>query len=341
MPVLSLLLLTTTVVRAQQERIELPHTNMSVREVIKTIEQQSDYLFAFDGRAFDITRTVQAPSTGASVGELLKLITDGTDCSWLVSASYIVIHHSNRPTPVSTSAPAPEPRTSDVYTPSDYFVDAFGTRPPQSSEPAVEPAAPPLPVVSEEIPDPFSAWSNPDTYSPIRHALPRGAIKTDLLYGATTLTPNIGFEMGLSTRSTLEFTWGWNQLNHERSGERKLNHGLARAEYRRWFCERFDGHFVGGHIFGAKYNIGGYGVPGLFEKESRYEGWAFGAGVTYGYHLALARRWGLEFHVGVGVTWFDHTRFECVRCGTKLDRPSGVWFGPTRAGVDLVFMLWK
>ncbi len=118
-----------------------------------------------------------------------------------------------------------------------------------------------------------------------------------------------------------------------------MNHGIARLEYRRWFCERYNGHFAGVHLFGVKYNVGGYDIPALFDRAFRYEGSAFGAGLTYGYHLPLSGRWGLEFHVGVGVARFDHKQFECVRCGEAIDHPSGFWFGPTRAGIDLVFIL--
>ena len=343
MAILSLIL-STTAVYAQQERIELPRTDMGVRDVMKTIQQQSHYIFAYDERVFDVIRTVHSPSTVASVGELLELITEGAGCSWVISGSYIVIHVSPGESSGPARTSAADPRTNDKYRQSGLSVD-YDVRPQQSSETSTAPQpvvyVPVMPPV--DLSGSFSDWHDPDTYSPIRNALPRGAIKTDLLYGAATLTPNIGFEVGLDARSTIELTWGWNQWNHEgrRRDNKKLNHGLARAEYRRWFCERFDGHYLGANVFGAKYNVGGYDVPNLFERKFRYEGWAIGAGVNYGYHLALTPRLGVDFHVGVGVMRYDHTRFECVRCGTEIDRPSGVWFGPTRAGIDLVFMLWK
>ena len=329
---------TATVARGQQ-RIALPGTELSVEKVMAAIQDQTGCFFAFDGRVFDVTRTVRSPQAEAGVEELLKLITDGTGFAWLRNGVYIVIHYAPRPEPSEPSV-AYQPRTSDTYSPSDPLADAFRPREVLSTPP-VQPASesPAIPAIPRVLPAPYSAYRAPDIFTPMRRNLPRLALKTDLVYTAATLTPNIGAEWGFSHRSTVEFTWGWNQWNHE--GTKKLNHGLARIEYRRWFCERYNGHFVGVNVFGSKYNVGGYDIPLLFEREYRYEGWAYGAGLTYGYHLALARRWGLEFQVGLGVARYDHTRFECVRCGTMADRPSGVWFGPTRAGVDLVFLLWK
>ncbi len=338
-----LFLLVVTNVRGQSSRVTLPALRLTVREVIKSVHQQTDYLFAFDSRVFDISRTVQARATVASVEELAELITAGPEYSWLASGSYIVIHYTPRP-PEKPAAPAPKPkpRTSDTYTPSEGD-EAFSTRPPQPEPQKELPTEPLLNVVPKALPAPFSDYRDPDTYSPIRHAHPLLAVKTDLLYGFATLTPNIGVEVRLGTRSTVELTWGWNQLNHEgaRNNNKKLNHGLARIEYRWWFCEPYNGHFVGGHIFGTKYNVGGHYVPTLFERELRYEGWAVGTGFSYGYHLALARRWSVEFQLGVGAARYDHTRFECTKCGNVIDRPKGIWFGPTRAGVDLIFLLWR
>ena len=334
---------TVTAARAQQERIALPGTQLRVEEVIETIQRQTDYIFAFDRRAFDVTRTVQAASADPSVGALLELITTGTGYSWLQRGAYLVIH----PVPRRDPPPVPKARTDDIYRPSDPGADdAFRFREqlpsePLSEEPPASTAVPVRPTSPVELPPPFSDYRHPDLYAAIRHNLPRGAVKSNLLYGAVTLTPNLGAEWALGPRSTLEFTGSWNQRNHEgrQNGNKKLNHGIARLEYRRWFCERYNGHFVGVHLFAAKYNVGGYSVPTLFDRAFRYEGVGFGGGLTYGYHLPLSKRWGVEFHAGVGVAQLDYIRFECPRCGNEIDRPSRTWFGPTRAGVSLVYLI--
>ncbi len=104
----------------------MPRAGVSVEEIMRSIEERTGCFFAFDRRAFDVTRTVQAPPAEAGVEELLTLITDGTDFEWLRNGVYIVIHYSpRRVAPPVVSAP----RTSDVYSPSDPNADAFGTRP--------------------------------------------------------------------------------------------------------------------------------------------------------------------------------------------------------------------
>ncbi len=135
--ILFLLLSTTT--HAQHERVYLPRTQLRTEEIIRTVQQQTDYVFAFDRRTFDISRTVRVGATEQSVRELLELITAGTDCTWLQSDSYIVIHYRPRPqAPSSEPEPEPEsaPRTNDTYRLSDPDVaDAFRSRELQSAEP--------------------------------------------------------------------------------------------------------------------------------------------------------------------------------------------------------------
>jgi hypothetical protein len=306
---------------------------------MKTVERQTRYAFAFDRRTFDVTRTVQAGSTAVGIGEALDLITAGTDHAWLLRDAYIIIHYSPRkPEPVIR-----EPRTGDVYRAGapGGTDNAFRTRErTQREQPDSIPADIPV-EVPEEYPAPVSNYRNPDLYTAMSRSLPRVAVKTNILYDAAALTGNLGVEIGLDRRSTLELAGSWNQRNHEghRNGNRKLNHGIARAEYRRWFCERYNGSFVGVHAFLAKYNVGGIEIPTLFEKEFRYEGNGVGVGLTSGYHWAAAKRWGVDFYAGVGVVRLDYRRFPCALCGTEIERRTRYWFGPTRAGVSVVFLI--
>ena len=70
-----------------------------------------------------------------------------------------------------------------------------------------------------------------------------------------------------------------------------------------------------------------------------YEGWFAGAGVSYGYHWILAPRFSLEFTLGVGYAYIDYQKNRCTDCVVKLDEGIKHYFGPTRAGITLVFML--
>lgn len=174
----------------------------------------------------------------------------------------------------------------------------------------------------------------------------RFGVKTNLLYGFGTLTPNLGFEFGLGRRSTLDLTGGYNwwNMNGTDASNRKLGHWIVQPEYRWWLCERFNGHFFGAHLLGGMYNISEHRIPLLFgEKNSedyRYDGWLAGFGVSYGYQLMLARRWNLEFTIGVGYARMGYDRYEHQRCGELVeDNAARNYFGPTKAGITLIFLI--
>lgn len=170
------------------------------------------------------------------------------------------------------------------------------------------------------------------------------ALKTDLLYGASTYTPNLGVETGLGRHTTLDVWAGYNPWNLEgsRNDNKKLVHWLIQPEFRYWLCEKFNGHFLGAHALGSQFNISGYNLPLLLEKGSkqyRYRGWAVGAGLSYGYQLLLGKRWNMEFSLGVGYAYLDYNKYPCRKCGNKLDSGHKHYFGPTRASVSLIYII--
>lgn len=170
------------------------------------------------------------------------------------------------------------------------------------------------------------------------------AIKTNLLYGATTFTPNLGVEVSLGGNSTLEMSGGYNWLNRKGSTDnnKKLVHWIGQVEYRYWLCNRFNGHFFGAHVLGGQYNISGHNLPMLFGKGSdqfRYFGSAVGAGVSYGYSFYLGKRWSLEATVGVGYMRLNYDKYACDKCGKKLATENRNYFGPTKAGISIIFLI--
>ena len=170
--------------------------------------------------------------------------------------------------------------------------------------------------------------------------LPTWAVKTNLLYDATR-TLNLGVEFGLARRWTLDVSGNYNPWTF--SENRKMKHWLVQPEVRWWSCTRFSGHFVGFHAHGGGYNWGGmlpWGIrPGEGFRNHRYQGWLAGAGVSYGYHWTLGNRWGLEATVGVGYAYLDYDEYPCERCGRKTGSATEHYFGPTKAGITLIFMI--
>ncbi|MBQ5690253.1 MAG: DUF3575 domain-containing protein [Alistipes sp.] len=168
------------------------------------------------------------------------------------------------------------------------------------------------------------------------------AIKSNLLYDVTA-TVNLGVEVGLAPRWTLDVSGNLNAWNiHE---TKRWKHWLVQPEARYWFCDRFSRHFVGFHALGGQYNIGGLknnitflGTPYKNLTHNRYQGWGVGAGVAYGYALILGKHWNLEFELGVGYIYNKFDLFECSGCGRRVGSDTHHYFGLTKAAVNLVYL---
>lgn len=168
-------------------------------------------------------------------------------------------------------------------------------------------------------------------------------IKTNMLYGAYTYTPNLGVEIGLGKRTTLDISGGYNPWNLDnKSGNKKMVHWLVQPEFRYFLCSRFSGHFFGIHALYSLYNIGGHDLPLLFGNGSemyRHEGMAYGGGITYGYQFLLGRHWNLELSVGAGVAQMEYDKHDCINCGQKQSREKKLYYGPTKAAVSLIYII--
>nr|WP_297273403.1 DUF3575 domain-containing protein [uncultured Bacteroides sp.] len=169
------------------------------------------------------------------------------------------------------------------------------------------------------------------------------AIKTNLLYDLTA-TVNAGVEVGLSPKWTLDVSGNYNAWTL--SNDRKWKHWLVQPEARYWFCDRFAGHFLGFHLLGGQYNIGGLknglkflGTDFSQLSDHRFQGWMAGAGVAYGYTWVLGRYWNLEAEIGLGYIYSRYDKFECAGCGQKTEtgQPHH-YLGPTKAAVNLIYV---
>ena len=76
------------------------------------------------------------------------------------------------------------------------------------------------------------------------------AIKTNALYWMTTTT-NAGAEIVLSNKTTLELSAAYNPWTFK--DNKKLRFLLVQPEAKYWFCEKFEGHFVGFHAHAAQF----------------------------------------------------------------------------------------
>ena len=165
------------------------------------------------------------------------------------------------------------------------------------------------------------------------------AIKTNLLYWGTT-SPNLQLEFGLSKKTTLELGAGFNLF--EFSDNKKFKHVLVQPEYRYWFCERFNGHFLGVHAHGAQFNVGGLDVPvGRLDifKDNRYEGYLYGGGISWGYQWVLSPRWNFEASIGGGYARIHYDKYPCATCGSKEADGKENYWGVTKGALSLIYFI--
>ena len=160
------------------------------------------------------------------------------------------------------------------------------------------------------------------------------AVKTNLLYDATT-TLNLGVEIGLGTKMTLDISGNYNPW---RFHDYRLKHGLIQPELRYWTCEKFNGHFFGLHGFYGKYNVGGLPFNSNM-RHNRYQGHLYGGGISYGYQWILNDHWNLELSLGIGYAHLQDKKYPCADCGDMIKKGNHNYFGPTKAAVSIIYVI--
>lgn len=172
----------------------------------------------------------------------------------------------------------------------------------------------------------------------------KAAVKTNLISDGF-FNPNAAVEFAVAPKWTVDLSGQFNlwKLSHDR----QWRHWILQPEARYWFCDRFSSHFVGAHVLGGQFNIGGLNIPFSFLgtdfrkiKDTRYQGWFGGAGVAYGYDWVINEHWNIEAEIGVGWVYTRSDRFRCVGCGKKiLENIPHNYIGPTKiaANVEYIF----
>ncbi|MDL2255140.1 DUF3575 domain-containing protein [Parabacteroides sp. OttesenSCG-928-G06] len=163
------------------------------------------------------------------------------------------------------------------------------------------------------------------------------AIKNNLLYDLT-LTPNVGVEVELSKKTTLNLSGGYNLF--EFSEGKRFKHLLIQPEYRYWLCEAFNGTFLGLHLHAGEFSIANLKLPFDFLSQLKghlYEGYFYGGGVSIGHQLILNKRWSMEASLGIGYARISYDKYPCATCGTKIKSADCNYFGPTKMALSLIY----
>ena len=170
------------------------------------------------------------------------------------------------------------------------------------------------------------------------------AIQTNLLHWATT-TPNAGIDVSLSDRFSLALSFGYNNFNFPnkynssgRPANPKLHHWVVIPEARMWLRRAFDGTYLGFHLLGGRYNAGGINFP-KFLRTHRYEGYALGAGVSFGHEWKIADDWRLGASVGAGWMYLNYNKYECEACGKRESHRARNIAAVTKASLSISYLI--
>lgn len=167
----------------------------------------------------------------------------------------------------------------------------------------------------------------------------RVAVKTNLLYDALA-TLQLGVETSWRTHWSAEIAGNGNPWTL--SGGKSVKHWMVQPEIRYWVHEAFNGHYFGVHVHYADYDIAGKKLPFQMKKEFCYDGFAYGAGIAYGYQLYLSARWNMEFTIGAGYTCFEHDKYYFPKTSASDDwigKYRNRYWGLTKAGISIVYLI--
>ena len=169
------------------------------------------------------------------------------------------------------------------------------------------------------------------------------AIKTNLAMDALAI-PNVGMEIGLSKKLTFDvpvYYNPWKQVMWREQDGKLFKLFMVQPELRYWFCDKFNGHFLGVHAMGGAYNTTGIELPFTpFDDlaNNRYKGHFYGGGISYGYQYILSRHWSIEGTIGLGYAYVRYKQYPCQSCQPMAKKDHENYFGPTRAALNLIYV---
>ena len=172
------------------------------------------------------------------------------------------------------------------------------------------------------------------------------ALRTNILYLATA-TPNLSVDFGFARHWSFGLTAGFNPFKYparERDDNKTVNpktlHWLVMPELRLWFREHLSGCYLGLHGAYAQYNIGGLSFISAL-NEHRYQGYLYGGGISFGWHLWLGKkhRTGLDLSLGAGYLRLHYDKYRACNCSGLLETVNQNYFGPTKAAISLTYMI--
>lgn len=230
--------------------------------------------------------------------------------------------------------PEPESRTEQVQ-------ESKQEEPPVQTQEQVRPSAQMQEQPATVCADPAMQTAcecKPAPASKTRHRpFCRFDLRTNLLYDAL-LTPTLGIEWRINRHVGIKLDGSRSWWGDEHGKVQKI--WLLNPEIR-WYLLENKSLYVGAGANFGQYNIYGGILGGTFPENTGYQGDLWGAGITVGYQLRLARRLSLDFNLGLGYTRLDYDAFHIIEETRIYKYKNGVtnFWGPTQAGISLVWTI--
>lgn len=170
-------------------------------------------------------------------------------------------------------------------------------------------------------------------------------ISTNMLNDVLAV-PNLGAEFYLGKSWSVGGNWMYAWWKTDRRHRYWRIYG-GDIHLRRWFgraaAEKpLTGHHAGVYAQTVTYDFewGGRGYMGGEPGGNLWDRAHWGAGVEYGYTLPIARRWDIDFTLGVGYLGGRYYEYIPVdNCYVWQATKNRHWFGPTKAEVSLVWLI--
>ncbi len=164
-------------------------------------------------------------------------------------------------------------------------------------------------------------------------------LSTNLLYDAA-LIPNIGMGVSVTDRLTIIADWMFARWsNRDRHRYWRIYGGDAEIRYR--IGSLRDGSPLGGHHIGVYGSMACYDFQaGRNHKGFLSDKWNYAVGISYTYSLPISTHFNLDFNFGVGYLWGTYKKHTPIDdCDVWLSTHKMGWFGPTKVGVSLVWLI--
>lgn len=281
--------------------------------------------YTYSSMPWDMFRTLVAASDHPWRHEALDILNTGSDSSDtdnIRRINALKALDNGHAWPVFAADILPKLRGSLIIS---YFTSSSPAQYPDVLEPPEPPvctAPVDIPAPANDIPAPASA---PKPYD-------RFAIKTNAAYLAAGVA-NIGAEMALSDHWSIDLPLVYSPYTIARDYRMRFLYIQPEARY--WLDKPLKGHFFGIHAHIGVANIS-------LDDNHRYQtpDGFYGAGISYGFSLPIARRWSLEFTLGLGYFYTEYDSYYNIGIPQGMryekDHPLNYW-GIDKVGINIVY----